>query len=185
VAVPVAVFVGVTLVCGYGWTWLGPKALHIPTELRVLTTPAVSVGVLVAHLLHLVGVPVAQSAAVSALQTVFGLVAVVACVWLVVTLHRHDLVRSLGLALLLIVVGSPTVWPWYLMWGVVLLAATTAQRSRLLIAVAGLAMVTVGPSGSPRLLGNAYLAVTLSTVAFVAWTVHGGRWRTMAGVHGH
>ena len=46
-----------------------------------------------------------------------------------VPVRRHEVVRSLGLSLLLFVVVSPTVWPWYLMWGVVLLAATTAQRS--------------------------------------------------------
>jgi alpha-1,6-mannosyltransferase len=183
VLVPVAVFVGVTVACGYGWTWLGPTALHIPTELRVLTTPAVSVGVLVYHLFHLIGLPVAQHSTVSAVQALFGLAAVACCAWLLVTVRRHDLVRSLGLALLLVVVGSPTVWPWYLMWGVVLLAASSAQRSKLLAAVAGLAMLVVGPSGSPRLLGNSYLVVTLVTAAFVVWVVRDGRWRRMVALH--
>jgi hypothetical protein len=177
VAVPGIVFVGVTMACGYGWTWLGPSALHIPTELRVLSTPAVSLGTFAFHALHLVGVPVVQSATVSVVQTLCGLAALAACAWLVLTVHRAQVVRSLGLALVIIVVGSPTVWPWYLLWGLVLLAATTAQRSPALIAVGGLAMLVVGPSGSPRLLGNAYLAVTLAGVAVIAWLVRGGRWR--------
>ncbi len=104
---------------------------------------------------------------------------VAAVVWLLVTVRRHEVVRSLGLALLLIVVGSPTVWPWYLMWGVVLLAATTAQRSKVLAAVAGLAMLVVGPSGHPLLLGNWYLVVSLATVAGVAWLIRGGHWRSV------
>ena len=61
-AILVAVFVGVTLPAGYGWTWLGPTALHIPTELRVLSTPSVSLGVLVFSVLHPLGIPVARSA---------------------------------------------------------------------------------------------------------------------------
>ena len=39
VGAAIVAFVGVTLACGYGWEWLGPSALHVPTELRVLSTP--------------------------------------------------------------------------------------------------------------------------------------------------
>jgi alpha-1,6-mannosyltransferase len=183
VLVPTVVFVGVTEACGYGWTWLGPNALHIPTELRVLSTPAVSVGVFVYQVLHLVGVPAARSSTVTVVQMLFGVAALAACVWLVLTVHRHEVVRSIGLALLVLVVGSPTVWPWYLMWGLVLLAATTAQRSRGLALVAGLAMLVVGPSGSPRLNGNLYPVVALATAALVVWLVRGGRWREVVAGH--
>lgn len=177
--VTVAVFVAVTLICGYGWTWMGPGALHVPTELRVLTTPSVSLGTLVFHLLHPLGIPVSHSAAVTVVQDLCALAAVAACVWLLVTLGRHEVVRSIGLALLLIVVGSPTVWPWYLLWGLVLLAATSAQRSKALAAVAALAMLLVGPGGSPELVGNSYVLVSVGTVAAVVWLVRGGRWRSV------
>ncbi len=183
VAGAVAVFVGVTLACGYGFSWLGPTALHVPTELRILSTPSVSLGAFVYHALHLVGVPVVQRATVTVTQAVCGVGVVLACGWLLVTVHRHEVVRSLGLALMLIVVGSPTVWPWYLLWGLVLLAATTAQRSKVLAAVAGLAMVLVGPSGSPRLNGAWYVVVTLATVAAVVWLVRDGRWRFVVSGH--
>ena len=77
-----------------------------------------------------------RSATVTVIQYVSALAAVAACLWLLMTLRRHEVVRSTGLALLLIVLGSPTVWPWYLLWGLVLLAATSAQRSKALAAVA-------------------------------------------------
>ncbi len=183
-AVLVVVVVGVTLLAGYGWTWLGPTALHIPTELRVLSTPSVALGVLIFSVLHPLGVPVARSAVVTVTQDFVAVVAVAAVAWLLFTVRRHEVVRSLGLALLLIVLGSPTVWPWYLMWGVVLLAATTAQRSRVLAAVAASAMLVVGPSGHPLLLGNWYLAVSLGTLAGVAWLIRGGHWRGVVDGHG-
>ena len=43
-AITVLVVVAVTVGAGLGWTWLGPTALHVPTELKVLITPLVSVG---------------------------------------------------------------------------------------------------------------------------------------------
>ena len=179
----VAVFVGVTLVAGYGWTWLGPTALHIPTELRVLSTPSVALGVLAFSVLHPLGIPVTRSGVVTVTQDVVAVLAVGAVVWLLVTVRRYEVVRSLGLALLLIVLGSPTVWPWYLMWGVVLLAATTAQRSKMLAVVAGLAMLVVGPSGHPLLVGHWYLVVSLVTLGGVAWLVRGGHWRAVVAGH--
>jgi hypothetical protein len=183
VAVTAAVFLGVTLFCGYGWTWMGPGALHVPTELRILATPSVSVGTFLFHVLHPLGIPIAKSAAVTVVQYVCALAALAACVWLLMTLGRHEVVRSTGLALLLIVVGSPTVWPWYLLWGLVLLAATTAQRSKALAAVAALAMLLVGPSGSPELLGNSYILVSLATVAGIVWLIRGQRWRSVVSGH--
>jgi alpha-1,6-mannosyltransferase len=183
VVAAVVVFVGVTLACGYGFSWLGPSALHVPTELRILSTPAVSVGAFGYHVLHLFGVPLAQSGAVTVVQTLFGVVALAACVWLILTVHRHEVVRSLGLALLLIVVGSPTVWPWYLLWGLVLLAASSAQRSKVLALVAALAMLLVGPGGTPELSGLWYVVVTLAVAGAVVWLVRDGRWRTV--VTGH
>jgi len=183
VAATAAVFVGVTLAVGYGWTWIGPSALHVPTELRVLSTPSVSLGVLAFHLLHVVGVPVVRSSVVAVVQYVVALGAVLGTAWLLWTVRHHGVVRSLGLALILVVVGSPTVWPWYLMWGLVLLAATTAQRSRVLAAVAALSMLVVGPSGSPRLLGASYVAVCLVSAAACIWLVRDQRWRKV--VTGH
>jgi hypothetical protein len=179
--VAVVVFVGVTLACGYGWAWLGPGALHVPTELRVFTTPAVSVGTFIFHLLHPLGVPVTNSAVVTVTQAVVGIAAAVVCLWLLATVGRYEVVQSLGLALLVIVVGSPTVWPWYLLWGLVLLAATPAQRSRVLAAVMALAMLLVGPSGSPRLNGYWYIVVTLAVVATTVWLIRDRHWRALLG----
>jgi len=126
-----------------------------------------------------VGLPVASSPTVTATQAVVGLAAAVGCLVLLVTVHRHEVVHSLGLALILIVVGSPTVWPWYLMWGLILLAATPAQRSRLMAGVLALAMLLVGPSGSPRLGGHWYIVVTLALAAAVVWLIRDRHWRAV------
>jgi hypothetical protein len=139
----------------------------------------VAVGDLVSHLLHLVHVPALQSSVVTVTQTVFAVAGVLGCLWLLLTVHRHEVVRSLGLALLLFVVASPTVWPWYLLWGLVLLAATTAQRSKVLAAVAALAMLGVGSGGTPEISGAWYLVVALATLGGVAWMVRDGHWRTV------
>ncbi len=136
-----------------------------------------SLGTFVHSILHGVGIPIRLSPTVTATQIVCEMIAVAGTVWLVGNAHKLDVVRILGLALLLIVIGSPTVWPWYLMWGLAVLAATALQRSVLLAAVAGLAMLAVGPGGAPMLGGSDYFVVAPLLLAGCAWLIWHRHWR--------
>ncbi len=178
-AISVLVVVGVTVGAGLGWTWLGPTALHVPTELRVLITPLVSVGTFVYGILHAVGVPVTQSATVSVVQAVGGVAAVSGILWMLFHTRNGDAVRLCGVALILFVVLSPTLWPWYLMWGVAVLAATSAQRSRALAALAGLGMLLVGAGGTPMFNGGAYWVTGPLLLGALVWFLWSGRATTV------
>jgi alpha-1,6-mannosyltransferase len=183
--VPVGVIAGITVASGLGWTWLGPTALHVPTELRVLSSPSVDLGSFVHAALRVVGVPVSLSPVVTVTQTICELAAVAGTLWLVWNAHRFNAVRLLGLALMLIVVGSPTLWPWYLMWGLAVLAATDLQRSIVLAVVAALAMVMVGSGGAPMLNGLAYLVIAPALVAGAIWLVWDRHWYAVVTGHAH
>jgi len=173
---------GITLGSGLGWTWLSPAALHVPTELRVLITPLVSVGTFIHGVLHTIGLPVGLSATLTVVQAVGGIAAVSCILWMLLHTRTGDGVRLCGVALFLFVVLSPTVWPWYLMWGVAVLAATSAQRSRALAAVAGLAMFLVGAGGTPMFNGGAYWVTGPILLAASAWSLWSGR--VTAALHG-
>jgi alpha-1,6-mannosyltransferase len=84
-----------------------------------------------------------------------------------------------GLALLIVVVASPTVWPWYYLWGLSLLAATSAQRSLFMAWVAGLAMLLVGPGGTPMIGGNGFYASGPLVLAGLIWFWSRDHWRTI------
>ena len=179
VVVPCAVLIVGTVLAGYGWAWLSPAALHVPAELRILHSPSVSLGFFFSAVVHLVGIPVSTGVIVSATQVVCGLVVVAGTLWLLWHAHRSNVVRAIGLALLLFAVGSPTLWPWYLAWGVTILAATTAQRSKMLAAVAGLAMLVVGAGGSPMLHGLAYVVTAPLLLAGCVWFFRDRHWRAV------
>jgi alpha-1,6-mannosyltransferase len=177
-AITALVVVGVTFGAGLGWTWLGPAALHVPTELRVLITPLVSAGTFVHGVLNAVGLSVSLGAVISAVEIIGAVAAVSGILWMVFHTRDRDAVRLCGLALILFVVLSPTLWPWYLMWGVAVLAATSAQRSRALAAVAALAMLLVGAGGTPMLDGADYWVTGPLVLVAIAWFIASGYGRT-------
>ncbi|MGH9296700.1 MAG: polyprenol phosphomannose-dependent alpha 1,6 mannosyltransferase MptB [Acidimicrobiales bacterium] len=179
VLIPVATLTAVTLASGLGWTWLGLINLRIPSELRVLSTPTVSVGDSLSHLANLVGLSVAQHDVVTVVQYLAGAVCVVAVVWLLTRVRAGNVVRLLAISLLLVVLLSPTVWPWYLTWGLVLLAATPSQTSKLLALGAALAILVSGPSGTPMLSGYDYVVMTLACLAGIVWLVREKRWSSV------
>jgi hypothetical protein len=176
-----AVLIGITEAAGYGWSWLGSKALSIPTQLHILTSPTVSVGLLIATLLHAVGVDHTSRSVVTDTQHFGELLAVIAVITIVLRTRSRNVTRYLGVALLLVVILSPTVWPWYFLWGITMFAVTTAQRSLFLAALCGFAMLLVGPGGTPMIGGNGFYAASALLLTGLVWFVTSGQWRTILG----
>jgi hypothetical protein len=179
VLLPALVIVVVTELTDLGWTWLSPGALRIPTELRVLTSPTVSVGKLASLVLHAVGMNVSTVSVVTFTQHLGELLAVIIGLALVSRTRRGNVTRMLGIGLLIAVVASPTVWPWYYLWGLTVLAVTSAQRSIFFVLVAGLAMLLVGPGGTPMIGGNGVYVSGPAVLVALIWFFRCGRWRAV------
>jgi len=179
VLVPVATVVVVTLASGLGWRWLQPSNLRIPAQLRIDATPTVSLGVAISRILSLFRIHAAQAGTITVVQTMCAVLAAAGVVWLVVVFRRENLVRVLAVVLVLVVLAGPTLWPWYLSWGLILLAATSAQRSRVLAVVAAFALLLAGPVGTPQLGGYWFWGVSVTTVAGCAWLLSRRRWSSV------
>jgi hypothetical protein len=129
VLVTAGVVLAVSLVSGLGLGWISSAVFSTPAKVRLAITPATALGWTVAQI-----VPVGARG----LESAFAVVAFVLSLALGATLlwrvRREKLVRYLGIALLAVAVAGPAAWPWYLTWGLVLLAACREiQRSRALV----------------------------------------------------
>ncbi|MFJ2027191.1 polyprenol phosphomannose-dependent alpha 1,6 mannosyltransferase MptB [Streptomyces sp. NPDC087897] len=162
-----AVAGGATLISGTGFGWLRTQgvAANIHTALSVTSDLGLGLGKVAQLLLDVDANPVK-----SAVQTL-GLAVAVA---LILLLARRAMrggitaVHALGLSLLLLVALSPMVQPWYLLWGMAVVAATE-QYGRLsaLLAVLSAALVyETHPMGATPPYGFvlAGLAVLLGTL---------------------
>jgi alpha-1,6-mannosyltransferase len=125
-------------VSGLGWGWV--TILGTPGAVRSWTAPTTSVALAVTGIAHFAHVGVGLGGVLSVTRF-FGLLAAgIVGLWLLLNSDRIGTLRALAITLLLLVILGPVVQPWYLSWGLILLAPVALGRLRSLII--GLSMVT-------------------------------------------
>jgi hypothetical protein len=170
VLVAIGVVVGVSVVSGLGFGWISSSVLSTPGKVRLAITPATALGW-----------TVAQVAPVGArgLESAVGVVAFAAAALLGVVLlwrtRRENMVRNLGIVLIAAALCGPAAWPWYLTWGLVLLAACPdVQGSRALplaIVASPLAVKADGVLAFPLHTAPVFVVLYLGLGAAV-WLMH-------------
>jgi hypothetical protein len=166
VVVAAAVLVAVSVTTGLGLGWISTTVFSTPDKVRLAITPATALGWTVAQV-----VPVGARGLESAFGVVaFGLSLVFGAV-LLWRSRRQTMVRNLGVALIAVAVCGPAAWPWYLTWGLVLLAACPGiQQSRALaLAVVASAFVVKADGVLAFPLHTAPVFVVLYVAAAAVW----------------
>jgi hypothetical protein len=152
VIAPVAI---VGLVTGVDLHWISGKLLSTPGLVHLAITPATALGYTISSLAHPhLAAPATELVAKHLQGTLghitFALVAMLG-VLLLWRVNFARLVPFLALILIASVLGGPVAWPWYLIWGIALLAVDPrGQRSPVVPAVLLLAVVVVRPNGLLR-----------------------------------
>ena len=169
----VAVIGAVSLLTGLGLDWVSTSLFSTPAKVHLAFTPttavAWSLGPLLAVRSNTIGH--ALGAAAAAATAVFG-------VALIRRVRFENLVRYLGVLLLVAALAGPAAWPWYFVWGLVLLAACPEfQPSRVIPPALVLSVFVVKPNGSPVLHTHAAPYVLLAYVLLAALVWQRARWR--------
>ncbi|HLH65056.1 MAG TPA: polyprenol phosphomannose-dependent alpha 1,6 mannosyltransferase MptB [Solirubrobacteraceae bacterium] len=162
----------VTLATGVGSAWVSSSLFSTPARVRLAITPATAVGYTAAWLLRGLGVAVNGRALEGVLAVVAAAAAAAAGAALLWRVRPVTVARSLAIFLMLAAVCGPAAWPWYLIWGLVALAATRpGQRGWALPCALAAASLLVKPDGIlalPLGFAPAVLAVYLVAAALVA-----------------
>jgi alpha-1,6-mannosyltransferase len=118
-----AVIAVVSVATGVGLSWISGGLFSTPGKVHLAITPATALGYTTATVATAVGAPVGgHTLAHIFAQVTFGLTAIYA-LWLLYRVRQPTLVRYLGVLLVVAAVFGPAAWPWYLIWGLPLLAA--------------------------------------------------------------
>lgn len=180
VAVTIAVLAAVSLATGLGLDWVSSSVFSTPGRVQLAITPATAVGWTVAHLLNGAGIKLEHRHLEYTLSKVAFVLSALLALVLLWRARRENMVRYLGIVLIASAVGGPAAWPWYLTWGLTLLAACPElQRSRLTALAVAVSVFAVKPDGILALsLGTSPWFVCLyAAIAVGAWLAYRRRQR--------
>ncbi|HEY4004367.1 MAG TPA: polyprenol phosphomannose-dependent alpha 1,6 mannosyltransferase MptB [Pseudonocardia sp.] len=145
-----AVMLAVAYGTGLGFGWI--DTLDIPTLIRSWVSVSTDLGLAGGQLGILAGLGDHTTAVLTLTRVLGGVVSGAMCLWLLLgTLRgRIDPITGVGCGLGAVVLLSPTVHPWYLLWAAIPLAASTARIRFRRLSVAGSAIVAllVPPTGA-------------------------------------
>jgi hypothetical protein len=125
-------------VTGLGWGWV--STLGTPGVVRSWASPTTGITFLITGIAHLFHINLAVGGVLTICRFLGMVVAGVSGVWLLLNSDRIGTLKALGTTLLIFVLLGPVVQPWYLSWGLILLAPVALGQLRSL--VIGLSMVT-------------------------------------------
>jgi hypothetical protein len=155
-----AVMGALSVATGLGWSWV--LNLSTPGTVRSWVAPATGAGIFLTDLAHLVGIGVSLHTTLSMTR---GLGVIVACAAGVLLLLRSDRIgalRAMGMTMLIIVALGPVVQPWYLSWGLVVLAPVATGKVRTLIVGSSIVAAFIGLPAGRQLVSGLFQADPLT-----------------------
>jgi hypothetical protein len=154
-------------VSGLGWGWV--TILGTPGVVRSWASPTTGIAFLVTGVAHVAHLGVGVTGVLSVCRFLGLLAAGVSGVWLLLNSDRIGTLKALGITLLLFVLLGPVVQPWYLSWGLILLAPVALGQLRSL--VIGLSMVTafIELPGGTQLVTTLFHGDPLLIVLTLLW----------------
>jgi alpha-1,6-mannosyltransferase len=154
-------------VSGLGWGWI--SILGTPGVVRSWASPTTGIAFMVTGISHLAHVDVGVGGVLSVCRFLGMVVAGISGVWLLLNSDRIGTLKALGTTLLIFVLLGPVVQPWYLSWGLILLAPVALGQLRSL--VIGLSMVTafIELPGGTQLVSTLFHGDPLLIVLTLLW----------------
>jgi alpha-1,6-mannosyltransferase len=163
--ITVAVMGFLSLVSGLGWGWIAN--LGTPGTVRSWMAPATAVGLVISGALHIVHIGV-NLGGVLTVTRLLGLMAATAIAgYCLLNRERLGLLTALGVTALAFVLLGPVVQPWYLTWGIILVAPLVTGRLRVLVLALSVVAPFIGLTGGGSLLNELVVTNPASMVAAV------------------
>jgi alpha-1,6-mannosyltransferase len=166
-----AVIGALTLISGLGFGWVAN--LGTPGTVRSWMAPATGFGLLISGTSHLVGIGVGLGGVLTLTRAIGLIGAAVIAVYCLRNRERIGVLGALGGTMMAFVLLGPVVQPWYLTWGIIIVAPVVTGRW--LYAVLGLSAVApfIGLTGGSVLLSELVRTDPASMVlaVMVLWAV--------------
>jgi alpha-1,6-mannosyltransferase len=170
-AIAVAVMAALSTVSGLGWGWIAN--LGTPDAVRSWMAPATAVGLVLSGALHIVHIGVSLGGVLTVTRLLGLLMATAIAAYCLLHKEVMGTLTALGVTALAFVLLGPVVQPWYLTWGIVLMAPVVSGRLRGLVLGLSIVAPFIGLTGGASLLKQllATNPLTMVLAVFVLWGI--------------
>jgi len=155
----ISAFVGVH---PFGWL----AALVRPGSVRSWLAPSTMIGIVSSTFFHAMGFANHADKIIMICRIVGEVLLLGGLTYVLDTLHRRAITRSIALAFVVLVICSPAVQPWYLLWFIPLLAVTGLTQKHLRIVIAFIVGFAIHDIANSAETGNGFLGFS-DTVAII------------------
>jgi alpha-1,6-mannosyltransferase len=169
--ITVAVMGLLSLVSGLGWGWIAN--LGTPGTVRSWMAPATGFGLLISGTAHVLGIGVGIGGVLTFTRAVGLLGAAAVALYCLRHRERLGMLGALGITMMMFVLLGPVVQPWYLTWGIIIMAPVVTGRMLYLILGLSMAVPFIGLTGGTLLLNELVHTDPASMVlaVMVLWAV--------------
>jgi len=180
----IALLAAISLLAGvhpFGWL----TALVRPGSVRSWLSPSTLTGMVSSSFLHILGFANHADKIIMICRIIGEIFLVMGLIYVLDTVQRRSITRSVALAFVVLVICSPAVQPWYLLWFIPLLAATGLTQKHLRIVVAFIVGFAIHDIANSAETGNSFLgfsdtvAIALSVVILLVALVTSPRERAL------
>lgn len=137
-------------ITGLGWGWI--LALSTPGQVRSPAVPTTALASLMFHISSLLSLPIHMGTLLSITRILgFGLSGIAALYFLFRAGH-YGALKSIGYTFLAVTLFAPVIQPWYISWGIILLAAAPSNRITWGIVSVSIGAMVLGIPGGPYIV---------------------------------
>lgn len=165
----------------FGWL----SALVRPGSVRSWLSPSTLTGMMSSSFLHVLGFANHAERIIMICRIVGELFLILGLIYILDTVQRRSITRSVALAFVVLVICSPAVQPWYLLWFIPLLAATGLTQKHLRIVVVFIVGFAIHDIANSAETGNSFLgfsdvvAIVLSVLILLVALISSTRERAL------
>jgi hypothetical protein len=152
---------------GLGWGWV--FNLGTPGVVKSWLAPTTELGFIGTDVAHFFHVAISMNTMVSATRAVGLLGAAAVGAWLLWNSDRVGTLKAMGVTLLAVVLLGPVDQPWYLSWGLVLLAPVAVGRLRSVVIGLSIFTAFLELPGATQLLADLVHGDPLSIALTLLW----------------
>jgi alpha-1,6-mannosyltransferase len=170
-AIALSVMAVLSFVSGLGWGWVAN--LGTPDAVRSWMAPATAVGLVLSGALHILHIGVGLGGVLTVTRLLGLLMATAIAAYCLLHKEAIGMLTALGVTALAFVLLGPVVQPWYLTWGIALMAPVVSGRLRNLVLALSTVAPFIGLTGGASLLKQLLATNPLSMVlaVFVLWGI--------------